>query len=140
MENQVLSIDQMKHLQELGLDTSKASMCWRRTTRDWRGEEVKGRWSLTFNKPFISSNFERYETVTTFTLQDILELLPFSIEFSGKYFRLALLPSFKNKLYFSYINGDYKPYINSIHGEKVIIDAAYEMLCWCIEKGYIQTK
>lgn len=24
----VLSIDQMKHLQELGLDTSDASMCW----------------------------------------------------------------------------------------------------------------
>lgn len=25
---QVLSIEQMKHLQELGLDTSDASMCW----------------------------------------------------------------------------------------------------------------
>lgn len=25
---QVLSIDQMKHLQELGLDMSDASMCW----------------------------------------------------------------------------------------------------------------
>lgn len=25
---QVLSIGQMKHLQELGLDTSDASMCW----------------------------------------------------------------------------------------------------------------
>mgnify|MGYP003506616022 CR=1 FL=1 len=28
IEKQVLSIDQMKHLQELGVDTSDASMCW----------------------------------------------------------------------------------------------------------------
>lgn len=28
MKNQVLSINQMQHLKELGLDTSKASMCW----------------------------------------------------------------------------------------------------------------
>ena len=28
IEEQVLSIEQMKHLQELGVDTSDASMCW----------------------------------------------------------------------------------------------------------------
>ena len=28
IENQVLSIEQMKHLQELDVDTSDASMCW----------------------------------------------------------------------------------------------------------------
>ena len=28
MSKQVLDIEQMKHLQELGLDTSKASMCY----------------------------------------------------------------------------------------------------------------
>ena len=30
IEEQVLSIEQMKHLQELGVDTSDASMCWLR--------------------------------------------------------------------------------------------------------------
>ena len=28
IEEQVLSREQMKHLQELGVDTSDASMCW----------------------------------------------------------------------------------------------------------------
>ena len=28
IEEQVLSIEQMKYLQELGVDTSDASMCW----------------------------------------------------------------------------------------------------------------
>lgn len=28
MKNQVLSISQMRHLKDLGVDTDKASMCW----------------------------------------------------------------------------------------------------------------
>lgn len=30
MKDQVLSISQMRHLRDLGVDTSKASMCWLR--------------------------------------------------------------------------------------------------------------
>ena len=33
IEEQVLSIEQMKHLQELGVDTSDASMFWIRAER-----------------------------------------------------------------------------------------------------------
>ena len=33
IEKQVLSIEQMKHLQELGVDTSDASMYWVRAKR-----------------------------------------------------------------------------------------------------------
>ena len=33
IEEQVLSIEQMKHLQELGVDTSDASMYWVRAKR-----------------------------------------------------------------------------------------------------------
>lgn len=41
MSKQVLSIEQMKHLKELGVDTSKAMMCYRRRAR---GEEKVGSW------------------------------------------------------------------------------------------------
>lgn len=34
---QVLSVEQMKHLQELGLDTSDASMCWARISQRMSG-------------------------------------------------------------------------------------------------------
>lgn len=65
----VLDVDQMKHLEGLGVDTSKASMCYRRKTRDMRGESKVGRWSLAINQPVIVSNFETYEEVPAFTLQ-----------------------------------------------------------------------
>lgn len=66
MDKQVLSISQMEHLQELGLDSSKASMCW-----------------LTFNGQTTLSVHDEscYESaslhpIPAFTLPDILELLP----------------------------------------------------------------
>lgn len=39
---QVLSIEQMKHLQELGLDTSDASMYWERVSHGSRIDDKYG--------------------------------------------------------------------------------------------------
>lgn len=113
MENQVLSIDQMKHLQELGLDTSKASMYWFDI-----GEE----------------------SIPTFTLYDILEELPYIIE---DYFL------FIQKDRYTFTGKDcYRIYYGKVWKDRrlkdirrdSLLDATYEMLCWCIENGYIKTK
>lgn len=137
MSKQVLSIEQIKHLHELGLDTSKAMMCYRRRTRDFRGEEKVGRWSLVINQPIIVSNFETYEEVPTFTLQDILDLLPCEI-YTEENELATLKIHFPNDGYweFSYM-GIHK--CMEFFLEENIIDAAYEMLCWCIENAYIPT-
>lgn len=34
MKNQTLSIERMLHLKKLGVDTSKASMCWLKAKKD----------------------------------------------------------------------------------------------------------
>jgi hypothetical protein len=48
---QVLSIDQMKHLRELGLDTSDASMYWARVSHGSRvDDKSKGKWFLSLQK------------------------------------------------------------------------------------------
>lgn len=83
MNRQVLSIKQMQHLKELGLDTSKASMCWLKdlTKELAKGEAIdmsKG-WFLDFHEP----SFYKYgwlAVIPTFTLQDILDLLPKEID------------------------------------------------------------
>lgn len=119
----------MQHLQELGLDTSNASMCWRRMTRDFRGEEKIGRWSLVINQPIIVSNFETYEEVPAFTLQDILEMLPYKIV--AGYLHISKKA----------VSGDIWFYVEySGHARFCsisLLTAAYEMLCWCIENNYV---
>lgn len=137
MSKQVLSIEQMQHLKELGVDTSKTMMCYRRITRDFRGEEKVGRWSLVINRPIIVSNFETYEEVPNFTLQDILDLLPEEI----------LTDEYKGKLCIECVSHGVKWIVSykelsvvvSYFCNNNLIDAAYEMLCWCIENGYIKT-
>ncbi len=88
---QVLSFEQMKHLQELGL-------------------------------------------YHTYTLQDILDKLPC---FIGKEVLTI------QKLADSYTCLYMEPYSRSmikITESKELIDAVYEMLCWCIENGYVKVE
>lgn len=73
------------------------------------------------------------KSVEFFTLQDILDKLPC---FIGK----EVLTM--QKLADSYTCLYMEPYSRSIikiTESKELIDAAYEMLCWCIENGYIKT-
>lgn len=119
---QVLSIEQMKHLQELGLDTSDASMCV-----EWRESDEN-------KKVVVSSDADTYYDYyyETYTLQDILDKLPESVQIYDLYiFKRVGLWWFK---YVDVTNN------GTVHLEKMpgIMDAAYYMLCWCIEKGYIK--
>lgn len=78
---QVLSIEQMKHLQELGLDTSDASMYWARVSHGSRiYDNSKGKWFLSLQKEFQTCGFISYETLPAYTLQDILDKLPESVQ------------------------------------------------------------
>ena len=72
IEEQVLSIEQMKHLQELGVDTSDASMCW---VAGEDADEVE--WNL-----IIPNNFLLPYNIPTYTIGDLIEKLP---KFIGDY-------------------------------------------------------
>lgn len=134
MSKQVLSIEQIQHLKELGVDTSKASMCW------IIDEENK-------HKPFVSLSIDASDHVDfttyslpTFTLQDILDLLPKRIidEKGFDYFlAIHIYNNIWNVVYSLY--NEILVTINYFNSE-CLIDAAYEMLCWCVENGYVETK
>lgn len=120
---QVLSIKQMKHLQELGLDTSDASMCV-----EWRESDESKKVVTSLD---ADTYYDYYHE--TYTLQDILDKLPESILIYDLYiFKQAGL------WVFQYIDVDDETF----HSETMpgIMDAAYYMLCWCIEKGYVKVK
>lgn len=131
MENQVLSIEQMKHLKELGVDTSGASMAWQRglATRNVWVLYVVGNMSLSL------SDKER-----TFTLQDMLVLMPKQIDD-------YTLNWYISDMIFRYDRIDCRDRFEvledlsfSFNENVTILDVAYGMLCKLAEGGYLNNK
>ena len=134
---QVLSIEQMKHLQELGLDTSDASMYWVRRSHGSRiDDESKGEWFLSLQKEFMVCGFISYEILPTYTLQDILDKLPHYLNpFPSKQILFAWMIERDT---IAYRNVERVDDCLKHFTDKSLIDAAYEMLCWCVENRYIK--
>lgn len=145
MKDQVLSIERMQHLKELGIDTSKASMVLIVTDEygdvlDW-DEEI-------YKYEAEDKNFEYLDAATgnydhsyrmdcgVFTLQDILDLLPEKITVDYESYSLNVIFPNDGLWEISYSFGGicYEYFMDT-----KLIDAAYEMLLWCAENGYIKT-
>jgi hypothetical protein len=128
---QVLSIEQMKLLQELGLDTSDASMHWQYLpTAD---AIINGTDEIEEELCLFVSQLNMKHEYPAYTLQDILNKLPESIQVYDLYiFKKVELWWLK---YVDVTNN------GTVHLEKMprLIDAAYYMLCWCIQKGFVKT-
>ena len=138
MKNQVLSLEQMLKLQRLGIDISSAGMCWCRPT-GCKNEKYE----LEIHEDVINQkrDSEFWEIIPTFTLQDIFKLLPLSIK------PIPNVGTFYLNLYYydlSYVvdylnNEDDGSYVVKTSDDS-FIKAAYQMLLWCIENGYIEKK
>lgn len=124
---QVLSVGQMKYLQKIGIELKNTSMLlWHPQILDGIPNSV---WDLSV---WSESLFSEDHVYPAYTLQDILDKLPC---FIGK----EVLTM--QKLADSYTCLYMEPYSRSIikiTESKELIDAAYEMLCWCIENGYVK--
>lgn len=121
----VLSVEQMEHLQELGLDTSDGSMCF-----EWNDSDSD---NMVVTSPDADTNYDYYHE--TYTLQDILDKLPTLIIISSDFYKICIEPSCGYwDIYY------YKSDATELISKKSenIIDVAYDMLCWCIENGYVE--
>ena len=123
---QVLSVEQMKHLQELGLDTSDGSMCF-----EWNESDSD---NMVVTSPDADTNYDYYHE--TYTLQDILDKLPPVINVFCITYKLCVEPLFAGPWAISYQKSMSEPFIVKVSGN--LLDAAYKMLCWCIENGYVE--
>lgn len=140
---QVLSFEQMKHLKDLGVNTSNASMVLIATDDDgcmllWEDAEkaIKHHlYDVYFNLYYVeSSSYDHSckKECGVFTLQDIFDKLPC---FIGKeVLTIQKLADSYTCLYMEL----YTRSIIKITESKELIDAAYDMLCWCIENGYVK--
>lgn len=137
MEKQVLSIEQMQELQELGIDTSKASMCWVES-------EYSGDFVIPNNENIIkviSNNyFKNPEVIPTFTLQDMLEMLPDSVRFRKHkigIYHLEIIPLDKRIGGVLIMYKSDTDHTTAIKIEGSYIDAAFNMLKWCKQNNYV---
>lgn len=126
----------MKHLRELGVDTSKASMVWG-GTKDWQELYTWRLHELDADADYI---------IETFTLQDMLEMMPESITSDNilYHFELLKLGSCYSMVYKCIIyekNGDNNriEYLILVWNEN-LLTCAYEMLCWLAENEHIGGK
>ena len=128
----VLTIEQMNRLKELGVDVNNASVRVGQMVF-YHGDFLYGVDSynvhLLEDDDDDTSCFE--EEYKAFTLQDIIELLPYEIK--GYYLAIAKPNGLNNILYIS---------DGILYNTKCdsILQAAYEMLILVIENGYFKTK
>ena len=122
IEEQVLSIEQMKHLQELGVDTSDASMCWVAGEDTSTDEEE---WNL-----IIPNNFLMPYNIPTYTTGDLIEKLPKNIDGSN-----LLIEFCASDLgYGDWDCGElYGINAQQKFNDKSLKEALYDLLCWVAE-------
>lgn len=119
----VLSIERILHLKELGPDTGDGSMCcfeWNESDSD----------NMVVTSPDADTNYDYCRT--TYTLQDIPDKLPCFI--GNQVLTVRKLADSHTCLYMEYYTGS----MINITESKELIDAAYDMLCRCIENGYVK--
>lgn len=129
MNKQVLSVEQTRHLEELGLRTDiyKSTLLW------WK---QKGEWKL-----YATDSCEAHPScdilIPAYTLQDVLDALPEEIKFKRKYYHIEMwLRDGEWSIAYLHFTPDDTLYAH-LEQDKEILKAAYEMLCWCIKEGHI---
>ena len=133
MSKQCLDVQQMQHLQELGMDTSNASMYW----ISYNG--ISASIPSNFNLPTSDND---YVICDAYTLQDVLDALPkfYHIANIG-WTKLSVRVHTTKEWEIGYVYTDELgkyAYGCRILG-KELIDAAYELFCWCVEMGFVET-
>ena len=121
IEEQVLNIEQMKHLQELGVDTSDASMCWVAGEDTFTDEEE---WNLC-----IPNHFLLPYNIPTYTTGDLIEKLPKTI---GIYHLMIDW----NLMRIEYTNWSWQESVFRecfTLNDKPLINTLYDCLCWVAE-------
>ena len=129
IEEQVLSIEQMKHLQELGVDTSDASMVWIKQDSTLLPDNIKELWWVDTYYDSLKPMVEQEDSgfVQTYTIGDLIEKLPkhFYIK-EAQISMVALNGSGAFQVWY-----DKVPKSNKSDG--TIKNALYKLLCWVAE-------
>ena len=123
IEEQVLSIEQMKHLQELGVDTSDASMIWVKQEPSQNSDDEFVPWKVFVFKDWMKYYIGAETFILTYTIGDLIEKLPKDV----RNYDLEIHCDFNCLGYSAASDFEY-----SIEYDR-LIDGLYDLLCWVAE-------
>ena len=121
----VLTIEKMNKLKELGVDVKPKGMCLMYTYDS----------SDNYYLKYGESTCE--DDVAAFGLHDVIELIPGKLTHEESNLYLTF-ENIDNEYGFCYVAWDYE--VRIYFNNRDILQAAYEMLLWVIENGYLKTK
>ena len=124
IEEQVLSREQMRHLQELGVDTSDASMCW----LDFEDNEPM---EVSVFIPEVMLGYAQYKLYPAYTIGDLIEKLPKSIGIGYGEYDLEI--STKGEYVEVQYENDYDDYTPFFCANLSPIESLYRILRWLAE-------
>lgn len=137
MSKQVLDAQQMRHLQELGLELKETMLYW---VVYEAGHENN---FVTTRENAMEVIDESCGMLPAYTLQDVLDELPEEVKYKRKDYLIEMWKR-DNEWTIGYLFFSADDTLDVLHlydeTNKSFIDAAYEMLCWCIENGYINQR
>ena len=126
LEDQVLSIEQVQELQELGFDVSKYATLYWASCDGCSSANCFERQILELNMSKSKCCVNQTNIIPTITIGDIIDILP------EKIYNHYSLEISKNNV--EYCDG----YISiNVEVEEKLIDALFEMLKWCIKEKHI---
>ena len=136
MTKQVLDVHQMQHLQELGMELKETMLYW---VVYEAGHENN---FVTTKENAMEVIDESCVMLPAYTLQDVLDALPkfYHIANIG-WTKLSIRVHTTKEWEIGYVYTDELSkyaYGCRILG-KELIDAAYELFCWCVEMGFVET-
>ena len=127
---QVLDVQQMQHLVEMGLELKETMMRWQLAN-------PQGRWVL------VPSNMANRKVIgiPAYTLQDVLDALPKEIKYKDKscWPCIELTDEFIGYYYENTYFAHQYVHREFIKIDESLIDVSYQLLCWAIEHGFIET-
>ena len=138
---QCLDVQQMQHLQELGLELKETMLYWARCVdNNPRAATHYGKWVLIKGNNAQTVGLMHWEFIPAYTLQDVLDALPKDISKDGCTWYASLYIDFENnRIAYGNTDRDGFEIYHEIMIEKDLIDAAYSMLCWAIENKFVET-
>lgn len=137
MSKQVLDVQQMQHLQKIGLKLEQSLVHYYRLRKVENAE-----WHLVNTVGDISSDNEKYEYIPAYTLQDVLDALPrFVIDEEGYkyYLQIEMMNTEFDDWRISYKSVGQDESSLGYFQAFQLIDAAVRMLVLCYENGYVET-
>ena len=128
IEDQVLTIEQMNHLKEVGVEVKDTALCWAK----WAILTAENKWDDSYRVCFSDEDYKF--SIPTLTIQEILEMLPEKIKINNQEYDFHFSREAGGMYQVGYEN--WRSCLVCNFGE-IFMDVAYNMLCWCAERGYL---